>query len=342
MILRALLLSMLVCAAPSRAASFADLLDTPAAPSARAAHALINALAMAGTRVVAAGQRGHILYSDDRGGRWRQAQVPVSSDLVALHFPTPLKGWAVGHDGVVLHSADGGATWRRQLDGIKAAQLVIAQAASPALVGDARAVLAKGPDKPFLDVWFLDQDKGFIIGAFNEIFATVDGGRNWTPWHTRTDNPKGFHLNAIGQVGGRLYIVGEQGLVLRLSADQSRFEALAVPYQGSFFGLTGHGAALIVFGLRGNALRSLDQGASWSRIETGLQSGLTAATVMADGTVLLVSQGGQVLASRDDGATFSKLDKIKPAATGAALAVGDGTLILGGMRGLRVASTTAR
>ena len=56
---------------------------------------------------------------------WQQADVPVSSDLVAVPFPTPTHGWAVGHDGVVLHSADAGAhldaparrPQRRQADG---------------------------------------------------------------------------------------------------------------------------------------------------------------------------------------------------------------------------------
>lgn len=331
-----LLLSMLCCGAQVLAATpFVDVLDTPTAPSARAAHALVNGLALAGGRVVAAGQRGHILYSDDGGARWQQAQVPVSSDLVAVHFATPKLGWAVGHDGIVLHSADGGASWTRQLDGIKAARLVIAQAATPAMVEEAQAVLAHGPDKPLLGVWFGDQQKGFAVGAFNQIFATDDGGRSWTPWGARADNPKGYHLNAIGQVGGRVYIVGEHGLVLRLSADGTRFEALPTPYQGSYFGLTGHGGALIVFGLRGNAYRSVDHGASWTRIDTGLASSLTAATVAADGSVLLVSQGGQVLASSDDGATFRKLDNIKPGATGAALAAANGSLVLGGARGLR-------
>ncbi len=327
---------MLCCALPLHAAgSFVDVLDTPAAPSARAERALINGLAAAGKRLVAVGQRGHILYSDDDGARWQQARVPVSSDLVAVHFPTPQLGWAVGHDGVVLHSNDGGASWMRQLDGIKAARLVIAQAASEALVEEARGVLAHGPDKPLLDVCFEDDKKGFVVGAFNQIFATLDGGASWTPWSARIDNPKGFHLNAVRQVGGRIYIVGEQGLVLRLSVDRSRFEALPTPYKGSYFGLTGDGDALIVFGLRGNAMRSLDQGASWSRVTTGVQSGLTAGAVGADGKLLLVSQGGQVLASSDHGATFKPLAGIKPAATSAALLTGSGTLVLAGMRGLR-------
>ena len=42
----------------------------------------------AGDRVMAVGQRGHVLYSDDAGGAGQQAEVPVSSDLVAVSFPS--------------------------------------------------------------------------------------------------------------------------------------------------------------------------------------------------------------------------------------------------------------
>src|SRR5262249_1628877 len=91
-----------------------DVLDTPAIQSARASRTLFNGLARAGDRIVAAGQRGQILYSDDSGQSWKQAAVPLAADLVAVAFPTAKQGWAVGHGGVILHSADGGATWTRQ------------------------------------------------------------------------------------------------------------------------------------------------------------------------------------------------------------------------------------
>src|SRR6187431_1150892 len=67
---------------------FRDVLDTPALTSALASRAPLSALARAGeNRLVAAGQRGHILWSDDGGAKWQQATVPLSSDLLALSFP---------------------------------------------------------------------------------------------------------------------------------------------------------------------------------------------------------------------------------------------------------------
>src|SRR5512134_1741428 len=228
--------------AAAGAAEFKDVLDTPAAASALAPMGLLNGLALAGKRVVAVGQRGHVVYSDDAGRTWVQARVPVSSDLVAVTFPTPSKGWAVGHDGVVLHSADAGATWTRQLDGRGAGAAMeawyTAEAAKGGLgtpeqaakwVEEAKRFAAQGAENPFLDVWFENEQTGYVIGAFNLILRTNDGGKTWEPWLHRSDNPKALHLYAIRPAGGELYITGEQGLLLRFDARDGRFRAVEVP-----------------------------------------------------------------------------------------------------------------
>lgn len=295
--------------------AFADPLDTPAMPSALAVRSLVNGVALAGTRLVGVGQRGHILYSDNRGASWRQAAVPLSSDLVAVYFATPLEGWAVGHDSVVLHSVDGGASWQRQFDGRR----------------DREA-----GDKPLLDVWFDQAGHGLAVGAFGLLLRSEDHGASWQHWESHAANPKALHLNAIRAVGEDLYIVGEQGLVLKRSADGTRFDALAVPYQGSFFGLAGSGATLLVYGLRGTALRSTDGGASWSLAATGTQTGLAAGVVLDDGAFLLVSQAGQLLRSADGGASFRPLPQVVPGPASAALLLAPRQLLIGGVRGLRV------
>lgn len=99
-----------------------DVLDQPARLSERAVSSVLNAVVLAGTRLVAVGERGVVLLSDDNGRSWRQAgSVPVSVALTDVHFVSATHGWAVGHSGVVLHSDDGGETWMRQLDGNQAA-----------------------------------------------------------------------------------------------------------------------------------------------------------------------------------------------------------------------------
>ena len=48
--------------------------------SAKASRSLLLDVTHAGNRMVAVGDRGHILYSDDQGKSWTQAKVPTPSD----------------------------------------------------------------------------------------------------------------------------------------------------------------------------------------------------------------------------------------------------------------------
>ena len=329
------------------AAGYQDVLDAPARESVLASKGLLNGLASAGKRVVAVGQRGHIVYSDDAGQTWRQAKVPVSSDLVAVSFPTPEQGWAVGHDGVVLHSIDAGLTWTKQLDGRTAGEAMVAYYTAQAekgalgsadeaakLVDEAKRIAAQGSENPFLDVWFADANNGFAVGAFNLIFRTSDGGKTWEPWFHRTDNPNRLHLYAVRGIGSQVYLTGEQGLVLRLDSAGKHFANVETPYKGTYFGVAGSPEAVVVFGLRGNAFVSKDGGKTWTKAETGIQDGITAGTSL-DKRLVLVSQAGSLLVSNDAGQHFApvKLDKASPAS--AVVGLGTDAVIIAGPRGVR-------
>jgi photosystem II stability/assembly factor-like uncharacterized protein len=353
---RRALLSLALAAAldPARAAQpFRDPLDTPAQPSALAARAPLAALARAGARLVAAGARGHILTSDDQGKTWQQAAVPLSSDLLALSFPSAQHGWAVGHDGVILASSDAGKSWRRQLDGRQLGaqmqafyeQALTAGApdgrALEAALAEAKRFAAQGAENPLLDVWFADAMQGYAVGAFGLFLQTRDGGLHWEPLLHRVDNPKGLHLYAVRGVGGpegSVFAVGEQGLALKLNPQSGRFEALSLPYQGTLFGIAGDADMLLVYGLRGHALRSSDGGRSWSELATGVQAGLTAHARLADGSWLLASQSGQLLISRDAGQHFQALPLERTLPASAIVAAGPRALVLVGARGAQTIS----
>lgn len=312
-------------AAPPLMASgnaFRELLDTPALRSPLAERGLFNGLARAGSRWVAVGQRGHILTSDDQGAHWQQAEVPVSSDLVAVCFADAQRGWAVGHDGIILHSADAGRHWQRQWDG--------------------RRLGPRGAETPMLDVAFRDARNGLAVGAFGSVLRTDDGGATWTSAPELVDNPKGLHLYALRNVGSHWYIAGEQGLLLRQDGQRpdSRFVPLALPYAGTLFGIVGNEQVLLVHGLRGSLLRSADAGQTWQSLPTGLNVGLTGSAIDPSGDptrarVAIVSQAGHVLLSRDAGASFALLPSGRAApASAVALADAGRQLLLAGPRGL--------
>lgn len=326
-----------------------DPLDRPAMMTKMAENGLLLSVAAAGKRLVAVGERGHILISDDNGASWRQMQAPVSATLTTVRFPTPLKGWALGHSGVVLHSDDAGETWVKQLDGTQAAQLVLeglkARAATgqdtpeglESRIASAEQLVSDGTDKPFLDLHFQDERKGFIVGAYNLIFRTEDGGRSWQPWLDHVENPRGLHLYGIQAVGRDLCIAGEQGLLLRSEDGGQAFKALPTPYEGSYFGLLPlKGGELIVYGLRGNAFKSDDHGNTWEKIDTTVPISITAAAELRDGLLVLTTQSPDVLTSRDQGRTFQHLSIKEPFPfTGIAQAA-NGNIVLVGVRGVKV------
>lgn len=343
-------------------ASYQDILDTPAPRSRLAGKALLNGVTLAGKRIIGVGQLGHVVYSDDGGKNWTQAGVPLSSDLLAVHFPTPQQGWAVGHDGAVLHSADAGVTWSKQFDGRAAAQVMEShymgkngcsgchsepdlpaagkpgEDGAPSLMEDLKRLSAQGPDKPFLDVWFENETTGYIVGAFNLIFRTNNGGKSWVPLYDRVDNPKRYHLYSIRPIGKELYLTSEQGTIFKLDPQTGRFTAIKTPYGGTFFGVTGKPGAVIAYGMRGNVFRSSDSGVTWQKIETGVPGGLVSGSVTADGKIVLVSQGGVVLVSNDDGSTFSHVPIEQPIPASAVTSVDTTTIALVGPRGAKLQS----
>src|SRR5262252_9857063 len=88
------------------AGGFVDVLDSPAQMSPIAARSALQSVVPVGNRLVAVGQRGVVLVSNDAGATWKQSPVPVASDLTSVFFVDEEHGWAVGHDGVILRSGD--------------------------------------------------------------------------------------------------------------------------------------------------------------------------------------------------------------------------------------------
>jgi photosystem II stability/assembly factor-like uncharacterized protein len=345
--LRSVLLSaaLLPAAAGAQVAALAAqptvpaVLSEPALLSPKALGAVTLAVTRAGERLVAVGERGTVLLSDDHGVQWRQAKVPVRTTLTAVRFVDARIGWAVGHLGVILRSDDGGETWTKQLDGVAAARAFAdagERSGDPAQKQRARRWADEGPDKPFFDVDFVDAQRGVAVGAYNLAFATADGGKTWTPILDQLPNPKGLHLYGVRLVGERVYIAGEQGLLLRSGDGGASFSALTSPYKGSFFGLlVTEPGTLVVYGLRGNAFRSTDDGTRWDKVETGVPVSISAGIRLADGALALMTQTGEVLVSRDDGRSFQRDGAGEPIPAAGVTQTADGKLVAASLRGVR-------
>ncbi|MDE1543993.1 YCF48-related protein [Dechloromonas agitata] len=364
----ATLLLIAAIASPAAGADLIDPLFLPARSSTGAAAKLMIDVAVLHTgRLVAVGEQGTIILSDDKGKSWRQALVPVSVNLTAVFFANAESGWAVGHDGVILGTKDGGLTWSRLFDGNAANEQIVAtaerrvrelreRAGAAALqreleraedaLADAKAGARFGPAHPLFGLYFKDARQGFAAGAFGQLFRTDDGGATWRYIGDRLDNPEGFHYNAIVPTpSGKIAVVGEGG-VIHFSADGGKtWQRHETGYNGQLYGMlalseAGGGEVLIAYGFGGRIFSSRGGGSGWTEGSSGLKTNIVAGFIAADGLPRLVGASGQILSS-DDGRRFvadASAGAVTQKRIAAAVPLADGTLVLAGTGGVHLVS----
>ncbi|MEK1905784.1 MAG: YCF48-related protein [Pseudomonas sp.] len=344
LLFRSVPLAVVLVTAPFTAAiaDYKDPLDSPAAFSPMAANTQLLDIATAGQRLVAVGWRGHILYSDDHGLSWTQAASPVDVDLTAVSFPSPKTGWAVGHSGVVLHTTDGGETWSKQLDGRTAAPLMLDYYQKKLEDGDEQAQkyvddvtlnTEGGPEQPWLDVAFADDLHGYVVGTFNQILYTADGGKTWVPQMEKVENPESLHLNAITRDGDTFYIASERGTMFVKSPGDDQFKTSSTGYNGSFFGVMAKDGLVLAYGLKGTLYRSEDHGSTWTAVDAGVDTALTGGAMLDNDRILLVSQGGQLLSAANANTAFQALSVERPTMFTALVPVEANKVVIVGMAG---------
>ncbi|WP_297839289.1 YCF48-related protein [Pseudomonas sp.] len=315
----------------------------------RAQHAALLGVALAGERMVAVGERGIVLFSDDKGVSWQQSQVPVGVTLTVVRFADALHGWAAGHNGILLKTIDAGATWTRVLDGNDVIALYQQQAKvlgekedneqAQRATRQAAQLASDGPDKPWLDMNIDANGELWLVGAYGLALHSRDG-KLWEPWSAHLDNPNDLHLYAIKTQGNEIVIAGEQGLLLRSMDDGATFQRLNSPYKGSFFVLELHDGEIVVAGLRGYAFRSVDHGGHFEPVILSAPVSVTASLRLQTGDVVLADQAGTLY--RLAGDRLLKLDASAGSSPSAFVESADGTLVSVGRLGPSNISATLR
>ncbi|MBD1141862.1 hypothetical protein IDH31_01765 [Pelagibacterales bacterium SAG-MED32] len=276
-----------------------------AAQSALAEKSLINAMEKVDDRIYAAGEHGIIIYSDDLGDTWTQAEsVPYTSTITDLSCPTKKSCWVVGHDAVVLHSNDYGKTWVKQYEDIDW-------------------------DAPLLSIHMFDEKDGIALGAFALSLRTSDGGKSWGYLFVDDDEFQP-HLNfayADSQMWRKsamneAYAVGELGKYY-LSDDRGMsWMAVETGYEGSYWaGIKVDEGQSLLLGMSGNLTLISDYGAediipsdkittlacyesgiyagecktlAFERLFIGSKNSLTNAIILDDGRIAISGNGGAV------------------------------------------------
>jgi len=109
--------------------------------------------------MVGVGDNGQVIKSTDGGKSWRNISTFQRNILTAVHAATDSVLYAVGWNRTILKSEDQGESWF--------------------------PLYATITSVPFAeygsngDVFFLDENKGFVVGDDGLLFSTTNGGRSW-------------------------------------------------------------------------------------------------------------------------------------------------------------------
>jgi photosystem II stability/assembly factor-like uncharacterized protein len=267
---------------------------------------LLDVLRTPGGRLVAVGERGHVVLSDD-GRDWRQAQVVPTRSTLTTVAAAGNRLWAGGHDTAIITSDDGGETWTRQYFDPERLQAV-------------------------MDIHFVDEHNGIAMGAYGLYLTTDDGGETWLDGSVDMENE--YHLNDMIRFDdGRQMIAGEAGFSYRSPDNGQTWEALDLPYLGSMWGGEKSGGDCVVFfGLRGHILESCDFGESWTELNADTISSLSGAA-FDQGSTVIAGNSGVILVREGTGA-FSVYTHSSGVDFASILALGDGRFILVGEDGV--------
>ncbi|WP_176046733.1 YCF48-related protein [Burkholderia sp. BCC1644] len=280
----------------------------PAHAWAAPTHMMLMDATRAGSRIVAVGEHGIVLLSDDDGKSWRQARrVPVSATLSAVAFADAKHGWAVGQWGAILATDDGGDTWVTQR-------------------------LDTSIDQPLFSVLFTNARDGIAVGLWSLMLQTHDGGKTWT--RTTLQKPPGggkadrnlYHVFA--DPAHALYIVSEQGMVLKSADGGANWAYLPTGGKGTLWsGVAMPDGRIVVGGLLGSLFESSDGGTTWAAQHTGTRSSITG-LVATGGGLTGVGLDGLVLTQRVAGGPVSVSQREDRATMTAALVNGRGKPLL--------------
>lgn len=240
----------------------------------------IMSATMAGNRIVAVGDYGAVISSDD-GRAFRQSQTPTRAPLTSVYFLDANQGWAAGHDGTIIATRDGGQTWR----------LLRAE---------------PGKERVLLSIWFENARHGLAVGQFGLALETLDGGETWRERRLLEGESGEMHLQQIVDGGnGLLLIAAEGGNILRSEDAGATWKAVQTNNKGSFWtGMRLADGGILMAGMRGHVFRSEDRGLTWGEVPGRTQQSLTTGWAGPDGHVRLLGLSGVMLTSRDHGRNF--------------------------------------
>jgi photosystem II stability/assembly factor-like uncharacterized protein len=235
------------------------------------------AVARKAGRCIAAGQQGLIVTADDCK-QWRASPPATDARILAVDVNAAGVSYAVGGFGTLLKSADWGKTWQ-------------------VLTPDWKALASDGAEPHLYDVHVADNGEVTVVGEFEMVIRSRDGGAHWVLLHKGKRSLFGLKI----MDNGDLYAVGQEGLILKATENGSTWAELKSGTQSILTGIWAKPDGSVVASGIYTILYSADGGKSWRMDQSRpARAGWHQALAGSDEgggrlNVVLVGSGGAIL-----------------------------------------------
>jgi photosystem II stability/assembly factor-like uncharacterized protein len=136
------------------------------------------------------GPCGTLVHTTDGGNSWQETGAGLSCDLYDVDYADAHNIWAVGHANIFLNSVDGGDTWEVNKEFLAGYQTFHRWPLSDTFMDD------------IIKITYVNPRKGWALGAYSQLYQTVDGGRNWEKMRVSPLNRRSFDICFIDSLRG--------------------------------------------------------------------------------------------------------------------------------------------
>ena len=238
----------------------------------------------------------------------------IDGMLQDVYFMDNQNGLVVGNGGLMLVTSDGGKTWEKM-------EVDMRPPGARQRPGGPPPGFGRGGPAPLYNIYFVDENVGFIIGGRAVILKTEDSGKTWsrkmamseTPG--RDGNPRPLRANLMGiqmisETTG--FIAGSENTILKTtdggeswvgSSERARVGETRNNLEGLWFVSPTTGW---IIGSFGTLLHTADGGANWEKRDPGFDNNLFGIHFHDENTGWICGQEGLILHTADGGATWNQ------------------------------------
>ena len=241
----------------------------------------------------------------------------IEGMLQDVYFMDNQNGLVVGNGGLMLKTSDGGKTWEKMEVDMRPP----GAGQRPGGGGGPPGGFGRGGPAPLYNIYFIDENVGFITGGRGTILKTEDGGKTWARKMARSDTPGrggrpgGIRANLMGiqmisETTG--FIAGSENTILKTtdggetwvgSSERARVGETRNNLENILFVSPTTGW---VIGSFGTLLHTTDAGEAWEKRDPGFDNNLFGIHFLDENTGWICGQEGLILHTTDGGATWNQ------------------------------------